>query len=181
MFLNIFGKKRLKEKTLAANFVDACLESIDEGFKHVAGLINESPEFVSSPNVSEKDHSKFTLIVIAGNLLELPKHFEAYTDDRLMDAIYSAFAEVFGRDKLEFKEKIAGYQSYMKRVNHPSKNTLYAMSKAMFFQYDLSKFQEQYFREHNCPNPMFLKRLDEAMEIFIYDWKSVSENYNLVR
>lgn len=157
------------------------MESIDEGFKHVAGLINESPEFVETPNISDNDDSKFTLIVIAGNLLEIPRYIEAYRDDRLIDEIIEIFAEIFGKDKLELKDKISEYQSYMKRANHPSKNTLYAMSKAVFFQYGLSKFQEEYFKEHNCPNPMFLKRLDEAMYVFLYDWKSIRENYSLVR
>lgn len=181
MFFNIFGRKRLKEKTLAANFVNTCLGSVDEGFKHIAGLINDSPEFVESPNISENDDSKFILIVIAGNLMEIPKHIEAYSDDRLIDEIIVIFSEVFERDKLELKDKISEYQSYMKRVNHPSKNTLYAMSKAVFFQYGLSQFQEEYFKEHNCPNPMFLKRLDEAMEVFLYDWESIPENYSLIR
>lgn len=181
MFLNIFGKKRLKEKTLAANFVATCLGTIDEGFKHVAGLINEAPEFIQSPGISENDDNKFILIVIAANLIEIPKHIEAYKDERLIDAIVQQFSEVFSKDSLEFKEKISEYQSYMKKVNHPSKNTLYAMSKTVFHKYGLSKYQEEYFKEHNCPNPMFLKRLDEAMEVFLYDWKSIPEKYSLAR
>src|SRR5690606_10129407 len=134
-----------------------------------------------SPNISEKNDSKFALIVIAANLMEIPNYVEAYRDERLIDEIIEILAEAFGKDKLELKDKIIEYQSFMKRVNHPSKSTLYTMSKSVFFQYGLSTFQEEYFKEHNCPNPMVLKRLDEAMEVFLYDWESISENYSLTR
>jgi hypothetical protein len=53
------------------------------------------------------------------------------------------------------------------------------MSKAVFFKYDLGKHQEAYFRKLNAPNPLFLKRLDDVMENFIWDWDHLKENYNL--
>ena len=68
----------------------------------------------------------------------------------------------------------------MARVNHPSKNPVYAMSKAMFFKYKLNGHQEEYFRELNTPNPIFLKNMDEWMKNFLWDWTTFTEKYRIV-
>ena len=80
-------------------------------------------------------------------------------------------------DKLE--GILREYQSYLGRVNHPSNNNLYAMSKAVFFKYELGQYQEDYFRNMNAPNPLFLKRLDEAMELYMFNWAQTTVDYNL--
>lgn len=170
----------MKEKNLAANFVNASLEAVDKGFPLVVGLINDSPEFKSSPQLSEKDDSRFLLIVLAANLREIPKHLEAHQDNRLIADILQLLSEVFNTPKDELEMVLREYQSYLKRVNHPSNNTLYAMSKAVFYKYKLGSFQEEYFKHLNSPNPMFLKRLDDAMSNFLYDWEAVRESYTLV-
>ena len=77
------------------------------------------------------------------------------------------------------KETIAKYQSWMGRINHPSKNTLYAMSKGVFFKYELNQFQKDYFRNMNTPNPIFLKRLDEVIQQFVFDWAQVKEEFRV--
>ena len=65
------------------------------------------------------------------------------------------------------------YSSFISRVNHPQKYT-YGMSKAVFFKFKLGKYQEDYFAQLNTPNPIFLKRIDNLVENYIWDWKSFS-------
>ena len=69
---------------------------------------------------------------------------------------------------------------YLNKVNHPSKNMHYAMSKGIFGKYQLNQFQDDYFKNMNSPNPMFLKRLDEAMDCFIWNWESFKQKYQII-
>lgn len=180
MFTKIFGKKKLKEDKLANIFVNSVLQTVDDGFSDIVGIIQESPEFVSTPKVDEKDDSKFLLVVLAANLKEIPKHLEAHQDNRMINMILTKLSGVFDVDFDKLEGILREYQSYLSRVNHPSNNNLYAMSKAVFFKYDLGKYQEDYFRNMNAPNPLFLKRLDEAMKLFLFNWAATKEEYQIV-
>mgnify|MGYP000417879743 CR=1 FL=1 len=180
MFTKIFGKKKLKEDKLANIFVNATLKGVEDGFSDIAGLINESPEFIESPELDSNNDSKFLLIVIAANLKEIPRHLSAHQDNRMINLILTKLSAVFDVEFDKLEGILRDYQSYLGRVNHPSNNNLYAMSKAVFFKYELGKYQEDYFRKMNAPNPLFLKRLDEAMAVFMFDWKGTSQDFQLV-
>ncbi len=180
MFTKIFGKKKLKEDKLANIFVNSVLQTVDDGFSDIAGIIKESPEFISTPAIDQNDDSKFLLIVLAANLKEIPKHLEAHQDNRMINMIITKLSAVFDVNFDKLEEILREYQSYLSRVNHPSNNNLYAMSKAVFFKYDLGKYQEDYFRNMNAPNPLFLKRLDEAMKLFLFNWAGTQEEFQIV-
>jgi len=180
MFTKIFGKKRLKEEKLANIFTNTILKAVDDGFPDIVGLVKESPEFVDSPELEASDDSKFMLIVLAANLKEIPKHLAAHQDNRLINHVITKLAAVFDVEFSKLEGILRDYQSYLSRVNHPSNNNLYAMSKAFFFKYELGKYQEEYFRNMNAPNPLFLKRLDEAMNVFLFNWKEASNQYQLI-
>lgn len=180
MLSKIFGKKKLKEDSLANLFVNASLETVEAGFADIIELINEAPEFIQPPKLSSENDSKFILIVLAANLKEIPNHFPAHQDSRIINRIIEKLAGVFGVSENKLEGILREYQSYLSRVNHPSNNNLYAMSKAVFFKYDLGKYQEDYFKKMNSPNPLFLKRLDEAMMLFLFNWESTKKDYNIV-
>lgn len=180
MFTKIFGKKKLKEDKLANIFVNGTLEAVDKGFEDIIGLIKDSPEFISTPEIDPNEDSKFLLIVLAANLKEIPKHLAAHQDHRMINLIITKLAAVFDVDFDKLEGILREYQSYLGRVNHPSNNNLYAMSKAVFFKYDLGQYQEEYFKKMNAPNPLFLKRLDEAMALFLYNWKDTQEEFQIV-
>ena len=180
MFTKIFGKKKLKEDKLANIFVNTTLETVESGFADIVGLIKDSPEFISTPILDEKDDSKFMLIVIAANLKEIPRQLEAHQDNRMINLIISKLSAVFDVDFDKLEGILREYQSYLSRVNHPSNNNLYAMSKALFFKYELGQYQEDYFRNMNAPNPLFLKRLDEAMSLFLFNWEGTKNEFQLV-
>lgn len=181
MFTKIFGKKKLKEDKLANIFVNSVLQTVDECFSDIVGIINESPEFVQPPNIESDNDSKFLLIVISANLKEIPKHLEAHQDNRMINLIITKLCGVFDVNFDKLEGILREYQSYLSRVNHPSNNNLYAISKAVFFKYELGQYQEDYFKNMNSPNPLFLKRLDEAMKLFLFNWAETKDNYQIVK
>lgn len=176
----IFKKKKLTEDQLANFFVNSILRLVEEGFADVTEIINNDPEFLKKPNIDKSASDKFLLVVIAGNMKLLGNHFESVKDVRITEKIYRKLAVALSVDPMVLKETIAKYQSWMSRINHPSKNTHYAMSKGVFFKYDLNQYQTDYFRNMNTPNPIFLKRLDEIIHQFIFDWDEVREKYRVV-
>jgi len=177
----IFGKKKIKEETASNIFINNLLDTIEKGFPEIAGIINESPEFVISPNLSEDNSEKFLLIVISANLLYIPQHFSYDQDDRLLNLIFEQLSKVFGVEQSRLELVINEYQKYIAKANHPSKNTLYGISKAIFGKYELNQYQDEYFKNMKSPNPMFLKRLDDAIDCFIWNWEGFKEKYQVIQ
>ena len=178
--LTIFGRKKLTPERTAHIFTHTIIETVENGFPEVAGIINDSPEFVIAPSVNPEDIGRFLLIVIAGNFNYIPQHFTDGQDKEIIDHCIEKFAPVFDLTPSEFKVKVKEYQSFMCRVNAPSKNTLYAMSKAVFFKYDLIDCQDDYFKMMKTPNPIFCKNLDEVMRNFLWDWEAFNEKYKVI-
>lgn len=176
----IFGKKKLNENKLTNIAVNSILDTVDQGFPEVAEIIKNSPELVIEAQLSESHQDIFLLIIIAANLQILPQHLESHQDSRVASRIIEKFALVFDVETNEFERVINEYQSFLKKVNTPSNNTLYSMSKAVFHKFMLADLQEEYFRNMKAPNPLFLKRLDEVMPIFLFDWEKITDKYQLV-
>jgi hypothetical protein len=172
-------KKKISEDKATNIFVNAILKMVDEGFPEVAALINEDPEFETKPQVNGNDYDEFLLIVLAGNLCSISKYFDGYQEVRVSEHVLKKFGKVLNIDFPHFKELINSYKTYFSRINHPSKNTLYAMSKAVFHKYNLNQYQEEYFRNMKTPNPIFLKRLDDIMANFLFDWMPLKETYKI--
>lgn len=170
-------KKKLSDNQLANVFVNALLESIDNGFKEVADLINDDPAFVVSPNIQVEQDSEFAMIVFVGNVSFLESTFEAEQAHRVEKLIFEKLGKIYGITENQFAQLVRDYQSFIMRVNHPSKNVLYGMSKAIFHKYKLNDFQDEYFRRMQAPNPLFLKRMDEVMNSFIWDWDVFFKKY----
>jgi hypothetical protein len=178
--LAFLGKKKLSDEGVANIFVNTLLDTVEKGFPEVAGFINDSPEFIRSPKVSSEDYGRFLMISIAGNINGILEHFSEGHEKEIVRHIAEKFAVVFEMAPDKFAELIKEYRQFMARVNHPSKNTVYAMSKTVFYKYELNDFQETYFRNLNTPNPIFLKNLDEIMKNFLWDWNAFTDKYKLV-
>ncbi|MCO6500200.1 MAG: hypothetical protein J5I47_07480 [Vicingus serpentipes] len=176
----LFGKKKIQEDIVANIFVNTILNTVDNGFADVVGVINDAPEFIKSPRVSSADDDQFILIVFAANLLYLPTHLKNYQDERMTQLVISKLANAFNADEERLAKALKDYQCYLKKVNLPSKNTKYAMSKAIFGKYQLNQYQDEYFKNMNSPNPMFLKRLDEVMENFLWNWEAFLQKNQIV-
>jgi hypothetical protein len=174
-----FLKKKLSDNTLANIFVNGLLEVIDNGFKDVAALINEDPAFEESPQLLSEQSGEFTMIVIVGNIVSLESNFDAIQATNVETLIIQKFAGVFGKSETEFENLVKEYKAFIARVNHPSKNVLYGMSKAVFHKYNLNDFQDDYFKRMQAPNPLFLKRMDEVLQNFIWNWDAILKKYKL--
>ncbi len=176
----IFGKKKIKENVAANVFVNSVLNTIDNGFAEIAGIINDSPEFVTRPAISSADDNSFALIVIAANLYFIPDHLHDDKEERITNLIFSKLSNVFDCDQEQLEKVIKDYQCFLMKKNHPSKNMRYAISKGVFWKYNLNEHQDEYFKNMRSPNPMFLKRLDEAMDNFIWNWDAFTHKYQIV-
>ncbi len=177
--LTMFGKKKLTEEKAANIFVNAVQALIDEGYQDIAGLINDSPEFVSRPEIGTDGMGAFTMVVIAANIQSLPQYLDAGQDKRITESILDKFAGLYELDMMDFARLIAETRQFMSRKNHPSKVVSSGMAKALFCKYGLSKFQEEYFRNLGVPNPIFLQRFKEAMENFLWDWESFLQKHKV--
>ena len=178
--LTIFGKKKVTDDKVAKHFVYTTLDVVEQGWPEVADFINESPEFVTAPQLDPDDYGRFLMIVIAGNFNYIPKNFDEGHDKEIIRGCVEQFASILELEPQELACKIKKYRDFLSRVNMPSKNTLYAMSRGIFHKYDLNCHQEEYFRNLNTPNPIFLKNMNEVMVHFLWDWSSFKERYKVV-
>ena len=178
MFSTIIRKKVSDDK-LANVFINSIFNTVDNGFPVVAEFINSDQSFVTSPNIAPNANYEFALIVIVGNLTFLESAFDPEQADRVETRIYEKLAKVYEMSVVEFKSLIMDFKSLISRLNHPSKNMIYGMSKAVFDKYTLYNFQDEYFKRMQSANPLFLKRMDEVVENFIWDWDAFFKRYKL--
>lgn len=178
MFGTILRKKVSNDK-LANVFINSLFSTIDAGFPVVAEFLNDDPAFVKPPNVNPSNNYEFALIVIVGNISFLESAFEPEQADKIESLVYEKLAKVYEMSTAEFKSLVKDYRSLISRLNHPSKNMIYGMSKAIFDKYTLYNYQDEYFKRMQAPNPLFLKRLDEIVENFVWDWDAFFKKYRL--
>lgn len=178
--LSTIFKKKLSDDQLSNVFVNGVLDVVDKGFTEVASLIEEDPAFVRKPNLIAASDGHFTMIVIVANMKYLQDSFSPEQVKSLEKLIYQKFAETFEMELGIFMKYFKDYSSFMSRVNHPSKSVLYSMSKGVFHKYKLNECQDDYFRRLDCPNPLFLKRMDEVMKNFIWNWEAFFRRYKMV-
>lgn len=172
-------KRKLSDDQVSNVFINALLDVVDNGFNEVAELINEDLAFVKSPNIETTQNGEFALIVIAANLSFLESTFDADQAVRVEQIIFEKLGKMYSMSTLDFQGLAREYQSFIARVNYPSKNMIYGMSKAMFEKYKLNDFQDDYFRRMQAPNPLFLKRMDEVMANFIWNWDAFFKKYKM--
>lgn len=172
-------KKRISEDKLANALINSLVQAMEKGFEDIAELINNDPDFIKSPNIKKDDYDKFLFILFVGNLDIMSKSIEPEDADAIEGKLISKFAQVFDMEEESILRYVKEYSDFMGRINYPSKNVLYAMSKSIFYKYKLSQYQEDYFKEMNTPNPMFLKRLNDIVENFIWDWDYFLDKYKV--
>lgn len=172
-------RKKLSDNQVANIFINAIFDTVDNGFPEVAQMINEDVAFVTAPGIMGNQSGEFGLIVIIGNLNFLESTFEPNQAVRIEELIVGKLAAIYDMDLLSFRKLIKDYKSFMSRVNHPSKNVVYAMSKAIFFKYNLNECQDEYFKKLNTPNPLFLKRMHEVVNSFIWNWDAFFKRYRI--
>ncbi len=172
-------RKKISDDKLANIFINSLFNTIDTGFPVVAEFINDDPAFVRSPNIQPTDNYEFALILIVGNMSFLESAFDPEQADKVEKLVYEKLAKVYDMPVAEFKSLLKDYKTLISRLNNPSKNMIYGMSKAIFDKYTLYNFQDEYFKRMQAPNPLFLKRMDEVVENFVWDWDAFFKKYKL--
>lgn len=179
MITTLFGRKRITEERLANVFVNTVLEMCAEGFPLVVAELNEAPEFETSPGLHAEDDERFLLIVLTANLMEMNRVLPPGNDKRVQALAVSKFAQAVGMGCTETEERVRALRDRMIRLNAPSKNWVYAMGKAVFLEYDLYRYQEEYFRGTRSPNPIVLKRLNALFAYMMFGWGELVEQYRI--
>jgi len=179
--LATFIKKKLINNQVANIFINTLFESIDNGFPDVAQFINNDLSFVESPCIDPQNSDEFSLIVLVANLSLTKQEFSSLSQESELERlIYEKLSLIHQMSVENFRDVIESYNKLMTRINYPSKNVVYGMSKVVFYKYNLNPFQEEYFKDINTPNPLFLKRLNSVMESFIWDWTAFQKKYRIV-
>lgn len=177
--LGTIWRKKLSDNQLANVFMNGILEMVENGFVEISQMINDDPAFVQSPELDEKSNGEFTMIVVVANISNLESTFEADEATRVEQLIFQKLAAMIQVNTSEAETMVREYQRSMLRINHPSKNMVYAMSKMVFNKYGLNEFQDEYFKRMQAPNPLFLKRMDAVLGNFLWDWDAFFKKYKL--
>jgi hypothetical protein len=172
-------RKKVSDDKLANVFINGLFNTVDKGFPVVAEFINDDVSFVSSPNVKPEDSYEFALVLLVGNISFIESSFDPEQADQVEALVYNKLAKIYEMDEVDFRNLVKDYKGLIRRLNHPSKNMVYGMSKAIFDKYALYNHQDEYFKRMQAPNPLFLKRLDEIIENFVWDWDVFFKKYRL--
>jgi hypothetical protein len=177
--LTALFRKKVSEEKVAELFVNIVFNAVDNGFADVAELINNDINLIERPSIDKDDMDNFLRIIIAGNYRLLDNYFSDGQEDRIRPMIVSRLAKIFEVTDEKMEQEIEEMLGFFQKINFPSKNIHYAMSKAVFYKYELAKYQKEYFRNLTSPDPIFLKHLDEIVEQFIINWDTFTEKYKI--
>ncbi len=172
-------RKKTDTNKLSNIFVNSLIEVVENGFEDVIEMIKDDTVFVSDPQIPSNAKQQFLLILIVGNIDFLRESLENYDVEEIELEIIQKFANIYGKSETEFSKLLVKTTEYITHYNFPSKNILYGMSKAIFRKFNLSEHQESYFKSQNVPNPLFIKRMDEILINFIWDWNVFLKKYKL--
>lgn len=172
-------KKKVSEEKVAELFVNIVFNAVDSSFEDVAELINNDINLVERPSIAADDTDHFLMVVIAGNYRLLDDYFDDGQEDRIRAMVVKRLAAVYEISETGMQKAIDDMLGFFQKINFPSKNIHYAMSKAVFYRYGLAKYQKDYFKNLSSPDPIFLKHLDEIVDQFIIRWDTFTEKYKI--
>ena len=172
-------RKKTDTNKLSNIFVNSLIEVVENGFQDVVEMITDDPVFVTEPIIPANAKQQFLLVLIVGDIEFLRQEFENYDVDEVETEIIQKFANIYGLTESSFSKLLDKTSEFINHYNFPSKNILYGMSKAIFRKFNLSEHQESYFKSQNTPNPLFIKRLDEVLINFVWDWNVFLKKYKL--
>lgn len=172
-------KKKVSEEKVAELFVNIIFNAVDTSFSEVAELLNHDVNLLRRAQVDPQDQDDFLMIVITGNFHLLDNYFYEGQEDRIRQLTIEKLAAIYGVDTVTMRTAIDNMLAFFGKINYPSKNTHYAMSRAVFFKYGLNEFQKDYFKNLNTPDPILLKNIDEIMEQFIIKWDTFTEKFRI--
>lgn len=175
----LFGKKKITVERVVDYTIDYLISIVDEHLEDIRSLLMVSPEFVTPPDMDSFKPDKLYLTAFAANAKILERDFPAPYDKKVMPAFCASLSELYQTSPENVAKALKKEQEFIARINLPSQNIIYGMSKAFFHHYELYRYQEEYFRNLRVPNPILLKRLDELFAFFVVDTGEILRNYQL--
>jgi len=159
--------------------VNAIVDIVDSGFPEVAALINDDPGFVKAPKISPSDNDHFLMIVVAGNLHFVPEYFTSPQDKRISNLIVEKLAKVLEIDEQTCAKIVNQYSEFLEEVNESSLNILHGIARAIFYKYELNDYQQDHYRKMNAPSPVFLIKVGDVMNYFMWSWETLLSKYKI--
>lgn len=182
MFSGLFGRKKIKKEKVVETYVDTIFDVIERGFPEIAEFINEEKQFSKSPQIGKDDFEWFTYIIFGGNVLNLYDYFDAEMADDLKLLIIHEVAERYTkRDQHIAEEIILEYEKFLHDIQNKTKNTVKTISLALFHKFELNDYQDEHYQRLNAPNPVFLKELNDMMELFVWNWEDFLQKYRIAK
>jgi len=172
-------KKKVSEEKVATLFVNNVFNSVDAGFADVTELISNDLQFETPATMDPKDQDAFLMIVITGNYILLEEYFDEGQEDRIRELVLNKLASIYDAQRDSVETAIKEMTAFFSKINYPSKKTIYAMSRAIFFKYDLNRFQKPFFKDKGVPDPVLLKHMDEINEQFLIDWNQFTDKFKI--
>jgi len=180
MLSGLFGKKKIKKEKAVEIYVDTIFDVIERGFPEIASFINEEKQFNKSPQIGQEDFEWFTYIIYGGNVLNLYEYFEQEQADDMKMLIVREVAERYTkRDQHIAEEIILEYEKFLLEIQKKNKNIVKTISLALFNKFELNNYQDEHYQRLNAPNPVFLKELNEMMELFVWNWEDFLQKYRI--
>ena len=176
---NFIGRKKINASKLGKLFTKTLINLGEKNFPDFITLVENIEYFESKPSIDLTKENPFLLIIIAANLIESEQYLAGEIEDDFFKAVYLECATIFNSSEEEFKSLILSYRSYLKKINYPSKKIKYSISKAIFFKYNFNSYQAEYFKSQNYPNPVILKKMDEATLLFFWNWEEFISKYKI--
>ncbi len=172
-------KKKVAEEKVAELFVNIIFNAVDTSFAEVSELLNNDVNLISPAHVDPENQDDFLMIVIAGNFYLLDAYFFEGQEDRIRELTIEKLTAIYSIDAVTMQVAIDNMIAFFKKINYPSKNIHYGMSRAVFCKYELNDFQKDYFKKLKAPDPILLKNIDEIMEQFIIKWDTFTDKYRI--
>ncbi|MCG9912385.1 MAG: hypothetical protein MH137_13915 [Flavobacteriales bacterium] len=182
MLSGLFGKKKIQKEKVVQIYVDTIFDVIERGFPEIVEFINNEKQFTKSPQLGKEDFEWFTYIIYGANVLNLYEHMDTETADDLKLLIIREVAERYTkRDQVVAEEIILEYEGFLRDLYGKTKNIVKTISLALFNKFELNNYQDEHYQRLNAPNPVFLKDLNEMMELFVWNWEDFFTKYKIAK
>ncbi len=181
-FLGLLSKKKkIKSNLVAALYVKALNNVINEGFIEIKEFINNNNNLETSPELKEEDIEWFRNVIFLGNIKNLDFCFEekevVVLRGFILDEIYKDFDQ---HEQHLCIERFLDYENYFIDLIKENDSFINAMAFALFEKYNINIHQGELFKRKNKPNPIFFNELQNLLKHFIWNWKDYLEKNKIV-
>ena len=179
-FFGLSSKEKLAPKEMAAIYVAALNDVIDQGYVEIMDFINHNNNLESNPKLGINDIKWFRFVIFLGNINLLNLNFEeeeiVVLRAKTLDAM---FAQQNDEQRILSMEKFLDYEQYFSDLINEYKSVKDSMAYAIFEKYNINDYQGDLFKRKNEPNPIFFNELKNLISHFIWNWDEYLKKYRI--